>query len=410
MNARMRTHCGGCDSDELEVFLNLGETPLANKYPGSREEEEQEVFYPLQLSVCAKCSLVQQQCVVADHVLFADDYGFYSSTSPAKRLHHRRVATRLLSNYEDLAKKFTVEIGSNDGDLLLLLKEAGCQVLGVDPAAGPSELAASQGLDVHIEPFSYLKAWHIRSTHGPAGLVIANHVAAHVSDPSDFFAGIAHLLADDGVAVIEVQYLGDLIAGNQFDYVYHEHRFHFSLTSLAAVAVRRGLFVNDVVHLSSVQSGTLSVHLSKRSFMTERAREMLDSERWLTDMSTYAAMQGRVDYVAELLCDLVEQERHAGRRVAGYAAPAKATTLLNYASIGTDYLEYVTDTTPWKVGRSIPGVHVPIVDRADPKLELPDTFLVLAANYFPAILRSEPELQRWLVPLPVPVWFHYQHR
>jgi novobiocin biosynthesis protein NovU/D-mycarose 3-C-methyltransferase len=251
-------------------------------------------------------------------------------------------------------------------------------------------------------------------------VVIANHVLAHVADPHDFLRGVSTLLAQDGIAVIEVQYLADLLIGNQLDHVYHEHRFHFSLSSLVGLASWHGLHVNDVAH-TPAQSGSISIILSRRRGMSTQATRMISSEGWLESPAAYQDMQDRAEHIRFRLLNLVGEELAAGRRLAGYGAPAKATTLLNWCEFGPDVIEYVIDTTPAKVGRFVPGTGIPIVGRK-PEMgaaaqygmfvpdgrELPDTYLLSVWNYLADVLRRERDFLavhggRFIVPIPVPV-------
>lgn len=411
-----RDRCGGCRSDRLDVFLDLGKTPPANSLPASPDDPED--FYPLQLGVCGTCWLVQQMEIVPDEVLYGDDYAFYASASLPKVRYHAELASRLFRDYPDQAKRFTVEIACNDGGLLRHFHDVGCRVLGVDPAPGPLARAAQRGLPVTQQPFGRHCAEVIRADHGPAGLILANHVAAHVVDLDDLFGGIDLLLAPDGVAVVEVQYLVDLLVGNQLDHVYHEHRYHFSLTSLEALAGRHHLYTRAVRH-TPAQSGSISVTFGRQVEVGPALHRMRRAERWLHDRAAYQSMQGRADHIRYRLWELLREETAAGRRMAGYAAPAKATTLLNWCGIGPETLEYVVDTTPYKWGRYIPGVHVPIVGPQrdgtaqalyEPTIPrdhpLPDVWVLLAHNYAADVFRRERQFTkaggRWIVPIPVP--------
>lgn len=396
-----RVTCGGCGGTDINVFLNLGQTPLADNF--TTRDAEPERWYDLQLGVCVDCWLVQQMEVVNGDELFNADYTFYSSTSLPKVNYHQMLAKKLLERHGHRARQLTVEIASNDGDLLQHFKIAGCRTLGIDPAGGPAEVARSRGLETLVTPFSLRTAEQVRESHGPAGLILANHVVAHVADLDDFFAGVAHLLDPLGVAVIEVQYVADLLVGNQFDHVYHEHRFHLSLTSIENVCARHGLVVEDA-ELTEPQGGSLQVTVGRGTSRSEVAN-IRRAEEWLRDPSVYVGVQGRVDHIRYKLTELVDGELRAGRRVAGYAASAKSTTLLNFCGLGVNKISYIVDTTPHKIGRLSPGLRIPIVapnDRPDP-----DTYVVLAWNYLPSVLRREADFiakgGRLIVPIPTPV-------
>lgn len=399
-----RTECGACGSADLEQFLDLGKTPLANTFPASADAEED--FYPLGLCRCPNCGLVQQTEVVPDEVIYGADYGFYSGGSAAQLAYHRAGAERLMRRYAGkMASHLTVEIGCNDGSLLQHLHAANFGTLGVDPSE-PAVEAARAGLRVLRTPFTSEVAREIVDAHGRSNIVIAYNVLAHVADLSDVLNGIYELIAPAGRAEVEVQYLPDLLAGNMIDQVYHEHRYHWSLSAFRRAARLHHLHVVDA-ELIELQGGGLRVTLSASMDDTPRSRvaAICDRERWTETPEAWRGMQGRVERVRDHLVALVDMEVEAGRPVVGYAAAAKATTILNYAGLGPARLKAVLDTTPYKQGRYVPGVRVPIWD---PEVlgQPGHTRVLLAPNYLPHLLRTEVEFLalggRWIVPLPTP--------
>jgi len=250
---------------------------------------------------------------------------------------------------------------------------------------------------------------------GPATLILANHVLAHVADVSDMLAGISIMLDWDGLAMIEVQYLPDLLVNNAFDLVYHEHRNFFSLTTLESAALRHGLHLVDV-KFTMRQGGSIRATFTKGDAVSEAGNMVTHTERWLQSLSTYESFQGRVNRIRERLWDLVVAE--GDRTIAGYGAPAKATTLLNFCRM-SGVLSHVIDTTPAKQGRYIPGTDIQI---RDPDLESNfsisnlhgatvyregvDTYMLLSWNYLPEILHKEKDFSgRWIVPIPSPMVF-----
>ena len=395
--------CGSCGGELLEVpFLDLGETPLANRFPATQSEAE--TFYPLALTRCRSCWLVQQAEFVPDEDIYGDNYGFYTGGSAGQRAYQDTVAAELLRRYlRGLIRPLVVEIGCNDGTLLARLAQAGAKVVGVDPSE-PGKQAALEGLPVMCEPFTEALADAIVAAYGTASLVVANNVLAHIADLQSTFRGIRRLIGKEGVAVAEVQYLPDLLTGNMLEQVYHEHHYHWSLTTLRRAAQRHGLYVVRAELIES-QLGSLRVSLAGQSLAErESVTDIVEAERRCLDSDiAYDSLQCRVDRVRDHLTDLVHRELWAGRTVVGYAAAAKATTLLNYAS--DIQLPVVLDTTPYKQGRFIPGVKVPI---QTPELwRAPDaTRLLLAPNYLGWLLRHDRGFLdnggRWLVPTPTP--------
>lgn len=400
-----RTTCGSCGHDDLKLCLDLGSSPIADAYTRAPLLRDNVQVHPLQLAVCTRCWLVQLLEVV-DHVtLFGTGYSFYSSASPPLSWYHHQYADSVLDTHGDIARGTVVEIGCNDGDLLRHLHKAGANAIGVDPATGPTDVAKSRGLNVLTVAFDHTVGAEMRETYGPVDLVIANHVLAHVENVSSVLAGIAMMLSDDGRTFIEVQYWPDLVLNNAFDLVYHEHRNFFSLGSLIYAAEQHGLHVNDAT-LTSRQGGSLRVELSKLWGTSPNVTQILAQESWLSDLSAYGGLQGRVERLRTRLRQLIHAELLDERRMVGYGAPAKATTLLNFCDINTNALDYVIDTTAAKQGRHIPGTGLRIIAPEDAELTSNTTCLVLAWNYSQTIMRNHAEFTRsggrWILPVPAP--------
>lgn len=400
-----RTTCSACGSPHLDIFLDLGLSPVADAYTSSQEEVS--VRYPLEVAVCGECRLVQLLEVLNDATLFGTGYSFYSSASPPLSAYHGKYAHKLIHSYADLASRFVVEIGCNDGDLLNHFPPSSS--LGIDPAIGPTTVARERGLNIHQEAFSSTLAKEVLNQNGPAGIVIANHVIAHVADVADFLIGLNTLVADDGIVMIEVQYLPDLIVNNAFDLVYHEHRNFFSLTSLGWAAEHVGLHIIDA-ELTSRQGGSLRATLAKKPIPSKRVDDLRMSEYWLLNWGPYAGFQGRVDRIRTRLLDILLENKSTGRMMIGYGAPAKATTLLNYCGITSDLVSWVVDSTPAKQNRFIPGTGIQILspetvaaDVCGP-LARADVALVLAWNYLSEIMRNNKDFTgSWVSPIPAPV-------
>lgn len=399
-----RDNCSACGYDDLRLILDLGLSPIADNYT---KDAVSVPHYPLQLAVCAGCHLVQLLEVVPD--LFGSGYSFYSSASAPLSTYHARYANDIINTLQrepSDQKSLVVEIGSNDGDMARLFIAAGYRVIGVDPASGPAEVAAQRGVETIVKPFGRNLAHEIHAQEGPAGIIIANHVLAHVESVSDVFAGIDELLTFSGTAYVEVQYFPDLLLNNAFDLVYHEHRNFFTLTSLHAAARMHNLYVNDA-ELTDRQGGSLRVKLSRHAGASERAVALRDSESWLADTNVYAGLQGRAERLRTRLVQLLENEYSSHRIVVGYGAPAKATTLLNFCGIDTKRMSFVIDTTEAKQRRYIPGTRLLIYSPEDVAEEHVDTYLLLAWNYQRQIMRNEQQFTidggRWIVPVPAPV-------
>ncbi len=400
-----RTQCIYCLQKPLIDFLNLGETPLADEFPSTVDQVQ--MYYPLGLAVCERCNLVQLNYVVSDEELYGRDYGFYTGASGAHKGYWAQYAATLTVMFPQATS--VLEVACNDGTLMSYLNGwANYVVRGVDPAKGPVENARAIGLEVDHDSFGLRYAQEFREDHGPVDLLIANNVLAHVSSIEDFVRGVVHVLGRDGVAVIEVQYLADLLTGNMFDHVYHEHRSYFSLTTLQRCTLGLGLRIFDV-ELTNAQGGSIRVYLDKGSnqhLVCPVVEKTLRREQWMSDWGTYDGFQGRVDHIAAKLYDLVEYhgEFRWDGALAGYGAPAKSTTLLNYCDFGPNHLDFIEDTTPTKWGRFTPGTGIPIVE---PGSKGPvDTYLMLVWNYAPSVLAREIQANpdtRFIIPIPFPV-------
>lgn len=396
-----RDACGACGGGDLRIFLDLGKTPLANKYPN--EYNADETWYPLQLCRCSSCGLVQLMYVVPDVEIYNDDYGFYSGGSAAQREYHRRGAEILMNRYPEQAQRGVFEVACNDGSLLEHFQANGLPSYGIDPATGPIELARNKGLDVIHKALTTAVAQEIREQRGPQGLIIAYNSMAHVENLSDVLTAIRTLMDDDSLAVFEVQYLPDLIAGNMYDQVYHEHRFFYTLSALRHAATLHGLYVADA-ELIELQGGGLRVTFTPRADvpLSMKVSQILASERWLNAQCVYDGFQGQIERTRTHLQDIIATEVSLGRRIGGYAAAAKACTIMNYCGLRANTIAYVVDSTPYKAGRYVPGTNVSIISPDESMTDPVDTTVILSANYLSAIMRNNLHIDRWVVPLPLP--------
>jgi len=400
--------CAGCGNPGIRNVLDLGDSPLADEFPTVPHSGQDR--YPLGLQHCPKCTMIQLSYVVPDEILWQGDYGFYTGASAAAVDYFDRYARHTISAYGRTARTGAgvLEIACNDGTLLQHFATAGYKVFGVDPASGPVNAARRKGLDVLPMGFTNDIAASIVEDFGTFGLVIANNVIAHVADLDDFVGGIATVLHAEGSALVEFQYGPDLIAGNAYDHVYHEHRSFLTLTALAQILERRGLTAVHAEHTPQ-QRGSLRVtieHQTPGSHPDHTVRHLRRAEDWLTDPYALAGMQATADRIRTLLVDMLQGFKLGGKKVAGYGASAKATTLLQWCGIDADLVQYVVDTTPSKHGRYMPGTEIPIISpTADSRR--PDVYLLFISNYIGHVMRNERAHAaaggRWIVPVPFPV-------
>ena len=342
-----------------------------------------DALYPLVVWFCHKCLLVQLEEFQSPDEIFAD-YPYLSSYSSTWLDHTRAYATEVIDRLSLCSENFVVELASNDGHLLRNFVASGCRVMGVEPAANVAEIAKEHGVPTRTEFFGALTAAKLRVDEGGADLVVANNVLAHVPDLHDFIEGIRLLLAPAGTVTIEFPHLLSLIAHCQFDTIYHEHFSYFSLYSARAVLAAHGLRVYHVQHLPT-HGGSLRLwlcHEQAALSSTGTVEAVLAEERaaGMQEARSYHGFGTRVAAVREQLRAALDGVLSNGRTIAGYGAPAKACTLLNYCGVGPDILPFTVDANPLKQGRMIPGVRVPIYTPTRLEEEPVDVVFVLAWN------------------------------
>ena len=355
-------NCRGCSTPLIELFVDLGLSPIANNLPLAGAVEP-DPLYPLTAWFCDRCLLVQLGQVQAPEVIFSD-YLYLSSYSTTWLEHTARYAAEATKRLSLSPNSFVVELASNDGHLLRNFVDAGCRVMGVEPAANVAALAVDRGVPTCTEFFGAAVADKIHESEGPADLVVANNVLAHVPNVHDFIEGIRRLLSPSGTATVEFPHLQNLVEQCQFDTIYHEHFSYFSLYTAKSLFEQHGLQIYDIERLPT-HGGSLRLWLghSAAGFgPTSSVYELARAERvaGLDDPSVYRTFGRRCLALRDLLCEVVEDLCSSGKRLVGYGAPAKASTLLNYCGIGPDKLEFTVDANPYKQGRMVPGVRVPI--------------------------------------------------
>ena len=396
--------CGGA----LTTFLSLGDMPLPTALLTPEQLQEQEPRFPLDVAHCADCALVQILEDVPPKQLFVDNYLYFSSFSEDLLAHSAEHARRLIDERHLGSHSLVVEIASNDGYLLRNFRDAGVPVLGVDPAPGQARAATAIGVPTIAEFFGLELAHLIRREYRPADVIIANNVMAHIPDPNDVMAGIAHLLADDGVVTIENPYVRDLVEKCEFDTIYHEHYFYHSCTSIDRLVRRHGMYLNHVEYFPDLHGGTLRWHVGKQESASATAKDYLVEEqiKGITALDYYANFARRVESIRDRLLELLWSLRRQGARIAAYGAAAKGSTLVNYAGIGPELVDFVVDRNTHKQGKLMPGTHIPV--RAPEALleDRPDYVLMLSWNFRDEILRQQAEYLRlggrFIVPVPTP--------
>jgi SAM-dependent methyltransferase len=398
------TGCRACGSTDLEPILSLGETPLANALLTAELLDEPEATYPLEVVFCPHCSLMQLTVTLPPESLFRQ-YPYYSSFSEKVLANARTLADRMVQERRLTRSSWVVEIGSNDGYLLKNYLSSGAAALGVEPAQNIAERAQQQGVTTVVKFFDEALANELASLKGRVDVLHANNVLAHIADLNGTVAGIATLLREDGVAVIEAPYVKDLIDQCQFDTIYHEHLCYFSVTALDALFRRHGLILLDVERVV-IHGGTLRYFVGKHGKPSPHVAWMLTMEK--------SAQVNRIDYYHEFgrrareLCTdlrvLLGTLKAQGKRIIVYSVPAKGCTLLHYAGIWSDILDYAVDIITLKQGRYTPGLRLPIYAPEKVLEDMPDFALLLAWNFADVILEHEAAYRqrggKFIIPIP----------
>lgn len=373
----MRTSCRLCGSDDLVSVVDLGATPPCELFLTEEQLDRPELTYPLHLRVCASCLLAQIPPLITPEETFTE-YAYFASYSASWVEHARRYVDEAV---ERLKPSFVVEVASNDGYLLRHVVERGIRCLGIEPSANVGQAAKDKGVPTLTAFLTPETGASVRDGNGPADLVVANNVYAHIPDVIGFTRGLRALVADDGWVSIEVQHLLTLVELNQYDTIYHEHFQYYTVASAQRALASGGLTLVDV-ELLPTHGGSIRLWARPSGDPSRRVLDVLAREKaaGLHDLSGYAGFADRVARVRRDLLRFLITAAEEGKTVVGYGAPGKGNTLLNHCGIRQDLLAYTVDRNPYKHGRFTPGTRIPVVPPERIAEDRPDYVLVLPWN------------------------------
>ncbi len=398
--------CRSCGGRDGALVLDLGLQPLANNYLRPEDVAKPEPKFPLRLAVCRGCWLLQIVDLVPPTRLFSE-YLYFSSFSDAWLRHSQQAVERYIAEFSLDRESFVMEIASNDGYLLKNFVAAGVPCLGIEPAANIAKVARENGIETVVEFFGPETARRLEGQRGQADLLLGNNVFAHAPDTNDFVAGLRAALKPRGRIVLEFPYGADFIEKSEFDTIYHEHVFYFTLTPLLPLFRRHGL---EIFHVEKtlMHGGSLRLfggHTGKNPVRPSVEKFRSEEERnGVSGLSYYESFSNQAANVKVALRALLTKLKADGKSIGAYGAAAKGSTLLNYCGIGCETIDFVVDRSPHKIGRLMPGVHVTILPAAELALRRPDYALLLAWNFADEILEQQRAYReaggRFIIPVP----------
>ncbi len=399
--------CRLCGAGLHHTFTDLGMSPPCEAFVPADKLASAEAFYPLHVFVCDQCLLVQLPEHVSPQEIFTE-YAYFSSYSDSWLAHAKSYSEAMVERFGLGRESLVVELASNDGYLLQYFKAQGIPVLGVEPAANVAKVAMEKGIPARVEFFGRECAAAIVSEGIKADLIAANNVFAHVPDIRSFTAGMKTLLKPGGVITIEIPHLMRLMERNQFDTIYHEHFSYWSFIAAVRMLGDFGLTVFDVDELST-HGGSMRIYArhaedSARA-VHSRVPELLrrEEEAGFTRLETYFSFDEKVKRTKQAILSFLIEAKRAGKSIAGYGAPGKGNTLLNYCGIRTDFLDYTVDRNPYKHGRYLPGTRIPIYPPEKLKETRPDYVFILPWNLKDEISRQLAYVREWGGQLVVPI-------
>ncbi len=408
MDSKNHSGCRFCGAPLEHTFVDLGASPLAQSFLSHDQLSQMEPSYPLHVYVCGKCFLVQLQEFVAPENIFSD-YLYFASYSDSWLAHAKAYTDHMVHRFPINGKSLVVEIASNDGYLLQYFVEKKIPVLGIEPAANVAAVAVQKGIPSLVKFFNSDTARELVAQGQQADLLLGNNVLAHVPDVNNFVAGMKILLKSTGVITMEFPHLMRLMEENQFDTIYHEHFSYFSFLAVEKIFARHGLTLFDVQELPT-HGGSLRIFARHAEDSSKpvgpRVNELRAREQsaGFDQLETYSRFAEQVKETKRKLLEFLIHAKQNGKKIAAYGAAAKGNTLLNYCGIRTDFVDYVVDRSPYKQGKFLPGIRIPIYPPEYIRETRPDYLLILPWNLKDEIIKNNAFLREWggqfVVPIP----------
>jgi SAM-dependent methyltransferase len=398
--------CRSCGSREGALILDLGLQPLANNLLREEDLAKPEPKFPLRLAVCQSCWLLQILDLIPPVQLFSE-YLYFSSFSDLMLRHAQEAAKRYITEFGLNQNSLVIEIASNDGYFLKNFQATGVPSLGIEPAQNIAKVAREKGIDTIVEFFGKELAEKLANERREADLILGNNVFAHAPNTNDFVAGLRTLLKPAGRIILEFPYAADFIEKTEFDTIYHEHVFYFSLTALEPLLERHDLSIFHVerlgIHGGSLRlfAGVKGAHV-RQSSVTNLLQQ--ETQKGIRRLNYYEGFAGRVLAIKRELVSLLQQLKDEGKSLAAYGASAKGSTLLNFFGLGRELLDFAADRSTYKQGRLTPGTHIPIVAPAWLRQKMPNYTLLLTWNFADEILAQQKSYReeggKFIIPIP----------
>ena len=403
---KTRFDCRLCNSSNLISVLKLASTPPANAFVTEEECIEEQKKYPLKLFFCNDCNHVQLTDIVDPRELFSN-YVYVSGTSPVFVNHFKNYAKKIIKDYSPDLNKYVLDIGSNDGTLLKFFKEMGYEVIGVDPAEEISKKANQDGIFTINGFFDLEMAENIKDKYSNASLITANNVFAHCDDLSGITDAVSKLLTPEGLFVFEVSYLVDVYQKTLFDTIYHEHLSYHSVTPLIKFFESKGMTLIDVLKVNT-HGGSIRcvIKNSSNAEVKKSVDTFVNLEKSLAfhESNTFIKFSNKIEERKKELCDLLKKIKADKKSIAGFGAPAKATTLMYEFGLNNDILDFIVDDSPLKQGLFSPGLNIPVFSSSKIETLKPDYLLILAWNFADSIIKNNQKFiasgGKFIIPLP----------